>query len=150
MSELGEAANDHAATHRHCEPTFAPAQSSILHSVNVAIALSQALASAEAGHACLIRKSVGSFEFILRSDDFSREALSERWSELAMRLATTPAKTMEGLIAKIALIASGYAEDDLDGTYDGILASAALDAQALANARETRSWPPPREGKRRA
>ena len=64
-----------------------------------------------------------------------REALSERWSELAMRVATTPAKTMEGLIAKIALIASGYAEDDLDGTYDGILASAALDAQALANAR---------------
>jgi hypothetical protein len=69
----------------------------------------------------------------------SREALSERWSELAMRVATTPAKTMEGLIAKIALIASGYAEDDLDGTYDGILASAALDAQAPANARETRS-----------
>jgi hypothetical protein len=58
-----------------------------------------------------------------------REALSERWSELAMRVATTPAKTMEGLIAKIALIASGYTEDDLDGTYDGILASAALDAQ---------------------
>jgi hypothetical protein len=58
-----------------------------------------------------------------------REALSERWSELAMRVATMPAKTMEGLIAKIALIASGYAEDDLDGTYDGILASAALDAQ---------------------
>ena len=68
-----------------------------------------------------------------------REALSERWSELAMRVATTPAKTMEGLIAKISLIASGYSEDDLDGTYDGILASAALDAQALANARETRS-----------
>jgi hypothetical protein len=64
-----------------------------------------------------------------------REALSERWSELAMRVATTPAKTMEGLIAKIALIASGYAEDDLDGTYDGILASAALDVQALENVR---------------
>jgi hypothetical protein len=31
----------------------------------------------------------------------------------------------------------GYAEDDLDGTYDGILASAALDAQALANALST-------------
>ena len=30
------------------------------------------------------------------------EALSERWSELAMRVATTPAKTMEGLIDKIA------------------------------------------------
>jgi hypothetical protein len=64
-----------------------------------------------------------------------REALSERWSELAMRVATTPAKTMEGLIAKIALIASEYAEDELDGTYDGILASAALDVQALANVR---------------
>jgi hypothetical protein len=64
-----------------------------------------------------------------------REALSERWSELAMRVATTPAKTMEGMVAKFALIASGYAEDDLDGTYDGILASAALDTQALANAR---------------
>ena len=48
MSELGEPANDHAAAHRHREPTFAPAQSSVLHSVNVAIALSQALGSAEA------------------------------------------------------------------------------------------------------
>jgi hypothetical protein len=64
-----------------------------------------------------------------------REALSERWSELAMRLATTPAKTMEGLIAKFAMIAPAYADDDLDGTYDGILASAALDAQALAKTR---------------
>jgi hypothetical protein len=44
---------------------------------------------------------------------------------------------MEGMVAKFALIASGYAEDDLDGTYDGILASAALAAQALTNARET-------------
>ena len=51
-----------------------------------------------------------------------------------MRLATTPAKTMEGMVAKFVLIASGYAEDDIDGTYDGILASAAVDAQALANA----------------
>ena len=48
MSELSEAANDHAATHGHREPTFAPAQSSVLYSVNVAIALSQALASAKA------------------------------------------------------------------------------------------------------
>jgi hypothetical protein len=31
------------------------------------------------------------------------------------------------------LIASGYAEDELDGTYDGILASAALDAKVLLN-----------------
>jgi hypothetical protein len=48
MSELSEAASDHAAAHRHREPTFAPAQSSVLHSVNVAIALAQALRSAEA------------------------------------------------------------------------------------------------------
>ena len=48
MSELSEAASDHAAAHRHHEPTFAPAQSSGLHPVNVAIPLSQALASAEA------------------------------------------------------------------------------------------------------
>ena len=48
MSELGEPANDHAAAHRHREPTFAPAQSSSLHPVNVPIPLSQALTSAEA------------------------------------------------------------------------------------------------------
>ena len=48
MGELSEPTNDHAATHHHCELTFAPAQSSSLHSVNVAITLSQALASAKA------------------------------------------------------------------------------------------------------
>ena len=48
MGELSEPANDHAAAHRHREPTFAPSQSSVLHPVNVAIALSQALTSAEA------------------------------------------------------------------------------------------------------
>jgi hypothetical protein len=69
------------------------------------------------------------------------DVLTERWGELATRIATTPAKTPEGLLAKFTLIASGYAEDELDGTYDGILASAAVDAQSLANARigETRS-----------
>jgi hypothetical protein len=41
-------------------------------------------------------------------------------------------KLVAGMVAKFALIASGYDEDDLDGTYDGILASAALDGQALA------------------
>jgi hypothetical protein len=61
------------------------------------------------------------------------EALQERWRELAKRVATTPAKTMEGLLAKFALIAPGYAEDELDGTYDGILASAARDVQALTS-----------------
>jgi hypothetical protein len=67
---------------------------------------------------------------VIEAEDRS-EALKGQWCELAKRVATTPAKTPEGLIAKITLIASGYAEDDLDGTYDGILASAALDAQAL-------------------
>jgi hypothetical protein len=47
MSELGEPANDHAAAHRHREATWAPAQSSVVHPVNVAISLSQALTSAE-------------------------------------------------------------------------------------------------------
>jgi hypothetical protein len=60
------------------------------------------------------------------------EALQERWRELAMRVATTPAKTPEGLVAKLAMIAPAYADDALEGTYDGILVSAALDAQALA------------------
>jgi hypothetical protein len=59
----------------------------------------------------------------------------ERWRELAKRVATTPAKTPEGLFAKIAFVAPDYVDDELNGTYDGILASAALDAQALANAR---------------
>jgi hypothetical protein len=58
-----------------------------------------------------------------------------RWCKLAKRVAMTPATTPEGLIAKITLIASGYPEDDFDGTYDGILASAALDAQALMSPR---------------
>ncbi len=48
MGGLSEPASDHAAAHRHCEPTFAPAQSSVLHSVNVPIPLSQALRSSEA------------------------------------------------------------------------------------------------------
>jgi hypothetical protein len=48
MGELCEPTNDHAAMHRHCEPTFAPAQSSALYSVNVAISLAQALTSAKA------------------------------------------------------------------------------------------------------
>jgi hypothetical protein len=48
MSELGEPANDHAAMHCACQATSAPAQSSVLDSVDVAIALSQTLRSAEA------------------------------------------------------------------------------------------------------
>ena len=58
-----------------------------------------------------------------------------------MRLAIPPAKTMEGLIAKFAMIAPGYADEPLEGTYDGILASAARDARVLAKGpgREARS-----------
>ena len=68
------------------------------------------------------------------------DVLTERWRELATRVATTPAKTPEGLVAKLATIAPAYADDGVDGTYDGILASAALDAQALAQkAGEARS-----------
>jgi hypothetical protein len=63
------------------------------------------------------------------------ESLLATWRDLAKRVATTPAKTTEGILAKVLLIASGYAEDDLDGTYDGVLASLALDAQALAGER---------------
>jgi hypothetical protein len=62
-------------------------------------------------------------------------ALHAQWGELAKRVATTPAKTPEGLIAKIAFVAPAYVDDELNGTYDGILASATHDAQALVNAR---------------
>jgi hypothetical protein len=61
------------------------------------------------------------------------EALFEQWEKLARRVATTPSKTPDGLIAKLLMISSGYGEDDLDGSHDGILASAALDARALMN-----------------
>jgi hypothetical protein len=46
------------------------------------------------------------------------ETLLERWRELALRIATTPAKTKEGLIAKLAMVWPAYADDALDGTYD--------------------------------
>jgi hypothetical protein len=61
------------------------------------------------------------------------DAAIERWRELAKRIATTRAKTTEGLIAKLAFVAPAYDDNNLKGTYDGVLASAALDAQAMAN-----------------
>jgi hypothetical protein len=69
---------------------------------------------------------------VIEAED-RNEAARGRWEELADRVATTPAKTLEGILAKLVLISSGYSEEDVDGTYDGILASAALDAQAMAN-----------------
>jgi hypothetical protein len=61
------------------------------------------------------------------------EALSERWRRMALRVATTPAKTAEGLVAKLAMVWSAYGDGELDGTYDGVLASAVRDAHALEN-----------------
>jgi hypothetical protein len=61
------------------------------------------------------------------------EALRERWRELALRIATSSAKTTEGLIAKLAMVWPAYADDELDGTYDGVVVSAVRDAHALAN-----------------
>jgi hypothetical protein len=61
------------------------------------------------------------------------KTLSERWSEAALRIATTPAKTKEGLIAKLAMAWPAYGGDRLDGTYDGVVASVVRDAHALAN-----------------
>jgi hypothetical protein len=63
------------------------------------------------------------------------DAAIERWHELAKCVATTPAKTLDGLVAKIAFVAPAYVDDELNGTYDGIFASATHDAKALVNAR---------------
>jgi hypothetical protein len=49
------------------------------------------------------------------------------------RLGDQPGKVLTSFIKELTIGCKH------DGTYDGILASAALDAQALANARETRS-----------
>jgi hypothetical protein len=63
-----------------------------------------------------------------------RNALRSQWGELAERLAETPEKTVDAMIAKLAMVAIDmvYDEEDcLSGDYDGIAASAALDAVRL-------------------
>jgi hypothetical protein len=75
---------------------------------------------------------------VIDAEDRS-EALKGQWEELAERVAKTPAKTPEGLIAKILMVAAGYSEDDLDGSDDGILASVVLDAEALMKRAEAQS-----------
>ena len=69
----------------------------------------------------------------------TRTAVSSPSDAGEKRVATMPAKTMEGLIAKIALIASGYAEENLTLTGAPLTlfsrAPPALDARALANVR---------------
>ena len=63
-------------------------------------------------------------------------AHSDEWGELTERLAGTPAKTVDGMIAKLAMVATDmvYEEGDLGG-YDGIAESAALDAVRLSQGR---------------
>jgi hypothetical protein len=65
------------------------------------------------------------------------DAHGDEWRDLAERLARTPAKTVDGIIAKLAMVATdmAYGEEDLDGAdYDGIAMSAALDAMRLQKA----------------
>jgi hypothetical protein len=56
------------------------------------------------------------------------DQLDGEWRELAQQLARTPAKTADGLIAKLAPVVAPHAEDDEDGTNIHILASAVRDA----------------------
>jgi hypothetical protein len=45
------------------------------------------------------------------------DQLDGEWRELAQQLARTPAKTADGLIAKLAPVVAPHAEDDEDGTF---------------------------------
>jgi hypothetical protein len=56
------------------------------------------------------------------------EARVDEWRELTERLAETPATTVDGMIAKLAMIATDmdYDEDGIGGGYEGIAESAAL------------------------
>lgn len=65
-----------------------------------------------------------------------QETLAQRWRELAVRVATTPAKTMEGVVAKLAMVVPGYPKYEPDGTFDGVLSSAMRDALALVNVQD--------------
>jgi hypothetical protein len=57
----------------------------------------------------------------------------DEWGDLAERLAETPAKTVDGMIAKLAMVAVDmvYEDNGLSGGYEGIKESAALDAVRL-------------------
>jgi hypothetical protein len=64
----------------------------------------------------------------------------DEWGDLAERLAQKPAKTVDGMIAKLAMVAIDmvYLEDDeAVGDYDGIAVSAALDAVRFQAAAKT-------------
>jgi hypothetical protein len=76
------------------------------------------------------KRAVKEYPNVLAPEE-KQDEIDRHWHELATRLATTPAKTSEGLTAKLALVASAYADDELSGTYDGILASVARDALML-------------------
>ncbi len=78
-----------------------------------------------------------------------KDARGDVWRELAERLSETRAKTVDGMIAKLAMVAIDmvYEVDSLGGDYDGIAASAALDAVRLRAA--AKAWTPSerREGR---
>lgn len=62
-----------------------------------------------------------------------KDARRDEWGELAEHLVETRAKTVDGMIAKLAMVATdmAYDEDGLSADYDGIAQSAALDAVRL-------------------
>jgi len=60
------------------------------------------------------------------------DARFSEWHAAALELAGTRARTVEGMIAKLVMVTTCYyGEGNPEGTYDGILESAALDAVAL-------------------
>jgi hypothetical protein len=63
----------------------------------------------------------------------------DEWGDLAERLAQKPAETVDGMIAKLAMVAIDmvYEEDSLTGDYDGIAVSAAFDAVRFQAAEKT-------------
>jgi hypothetical protein len=65
--------------------------------------------------------------------DAETTARFNEWHSAALQLAKTRARTVDGMIAKLVMVATWgcYDEDEPNGTYDGILVSAALDAVAL-------------------
>lgn len=61
------------------------------------------------------------------------DQLGDEWTRLLARIATTPARTMAGILAKLAVAAPYFAADELGEHVgmDGILTSVAVDFNAL-------------------
>ena len=74
-------------------------------------------------------------EGVLDASELHEQAV-KNYHAMGHRVAKLRAKTMAGVIAKLLAAATEVDEDDLEGDADfAILASAALDALALANVR---------------